>query len=186
MKATGIDTSTSNRQERARTIDKLKQAVASGQIRRFTGTDDQPRQEWPQTGTSRRHRLVRRRVSSRRSNPEHRVPNAHRGIILWSDTGRSRSGPQPAGGRGVHELRSMTRRTRSTIAAYTSLHSRQRGPGPIQTTNPDLVNGPDLPDGSFPSKCTPARPEGPVGETFTRASRAPEQLANWIRVRRDD
>ena len=39
MKADGIDPNKATQQEWLDTIDKLKQAVASGQIRRFTGND---------------------------------------------------------------------------------------------------------------------------------------------------
>jgi spermidine/putrescine transport system substrate-binding protein len=170
MKADGIDPETATEQDWLDTIDKLKGAVASGQIRRFTGNDytrDMANGDvaaiigW--SGDA---------VQLQADNPdiEFRMPTE--GCILWSDNMEIPVGaPNPTAAEAFMNY-VYDANNQATIAAYNSYVTPVDGVQEVfQKTNPDLVNDPLIfPTDQFTSKCTnQPNLKGQEEQTVTRA-----------------
>ena len=154
MKADGIDPANATEQDWLDTIDKLKQAVASGQIRRFTGNDytrDMANGDvaaiigWSGDAVQ---------LQADNPNIEFRMPTE--GCILWSDNMEIPVGaPNPTAAEAwmnyVYDPKNQ-----APIAAYNSYVTPVDGVRELfQTSNPDLVNDPLIfPTDQFTSKCT--------------------------------
>jgi spermidine/putrescine transport system substrate-binding protein len=170
MKADGIDPATATEQDWLDTIDKLKAAVASGQIRRFTGNDytrDMANGDvaaiigW--SGDA---------VQLQADNPdiEFRMPTE--GCILWSDNMVIPVGaPNPTAAEAwmnyVYDPANQ-----APIAAYNSYVTPVDGVKEVfQKTNPDLVNDPLIfPTDEFTKNCsTQPNLTGEEEQTVTRA-----------------
>ena len=170
MKADGIDPNKATQQQWLDTIDKLKSAVSSGQIRRFTGNDytrDMANGDvaaiigW--SGDA---------VQLQADNPaiEFRMPTE--GCILWSDNMEIPVGaPNPTAAEAFMNY-VYDPKNQAPIAAYNSYVTPVDGVKEVfQTTNPDLVNDPLIfPTDQFTSKCS-NQPNitGQEEQTVTRA-----------------
>ena len=170
MKADGIDPNKATQQQWLDTIDKLKSAVASGQIRRFTGNDytrDMANGDvaaiigW--SGDA---------VQLQADNPaiEFRMPTE--GCILWSDNMEIPVGaPNPTAAEAFMNY-VYDPKNQAQIAAYNSYVTPVDGVQQIfQSTNPDLVNDPLIfPTENFTKKCsTQPNLTGQEEQTVTRA-----------------
>ena len=154
MKMDGVDPSKATEQDWLNAIDKLKSAVESGQIRRFTGNDytrDMANGDvaaiigW--SGDA---------VQLQADNPdiEFRVPTE--GCMLWSDNMVIPAGaPNPTAAEAwmnyVYDPKNQ-----APIAAYNSFVTPVDGVQEVfKTTNPDLVNDPLIfPTDQFTAKCS--------------------------------
>jgi spermidine/putrescine transport system substrate-binding protein len=170
MKADGIDPADATEQDWLDTIDKLKSAVASGQIRRFTGNDytrDMANGDvaaiigW--SGDA---------VQLQADNPdiEFRMPTE--GCILWSDNMVIPVGaPNPTAAEAwMNYVYDPT--IQAPIAAYNSYVTPVDGVKEVfQRTNPDLVNDPLIfPTDEFTKNCsTQPNLTGEEEQTVTRA-----------------
>jgi len=170
MKADGIDPNQATEQQWLDTIDKLKSAVASGQIRRFTGNDytrDMANGDvaaiigW--SGDA---------VQLQADNPdiEFRMPTE--GCILWSDNMEIPVGaPNPTAAEAFMNY-VYDPNNQAPIASYNSYVTPVDGVKEVfQKTNPDLVNDPLIfPTDQFTSKCS-NQPNltGEEEQTVTRA-----------------
>jgi spermidine/putrescine transport system substrate-binding protein len=170
MKADGIDPADATEQDWLDTIAKLKDAVASGQIRRFTGNDytrDMANGDvaaiigW--SGDA---------VQLQADNPdiEFRMPTE--GCILWSDNMEIPVGaPNPTAAEAFMNY-VYDPNNQATIAAYNSYVTPVDGVQEVfQKTNPDLVNDPLIfPTDDFTKNCsTQPNLTGQEEQTVTRA-----------------
>jgi spermidine/putrescine transport system substrate-binding protein len=170
MKADGIDPNKASQQDWLDTIDKLKSAVASGQIRRFTGNDytrDMANGDvaaiigW--SGDA---------VQLQADNPdiEFRMPTE--GCILWSDNMEIPVGaPNPTAAEAFMNY-VYDPKNQAPIAAYNSYVTPVDGVREIfQKTDPDLVNDPLIfPTDEFTKNCsTQPNLTGQEEQTVTRA-----------------
>ncbi len=170
MKADGIDPNQATEQQWLDTIDKLKEAVSSGQIRRFTGNDytrDMANGDvaaiigW--SGDA---------VQLQADNPdiEFRMPTE--GCILWSDNMEIPVGaPNPTAAEAFMNY-VYDPKNQAPIAAYNSYVTPVDGVQDIfRTSNPDLVNDPLIfPTDEFTSKCsTQPNLTGEEEQNVTRA-----------------
>jgi spermidine/putrescine transport system substrate-binding protein len=170
MKADGIDPNKATEQQWLDTIDKLKQAVASGQIRRFTGNDYT--RDMANGDVSAIIGWSGDAVQLQADNPdiEFRMPTE--GCILWSDNMEIPVGaPNPTAAEAwmnyVYDPKNQ-----APIAAYNSYVTPVDGVQDIfRTSNPDLVNDPLIfPTDQFTSKCsTQPNITGQEEQTVTRA-----------------
>jgi spermidine/putrescine transport system substrate-binding protein len=170
MKADGIDPNNASEQDWLDTIDKLKSAVASGQIRRFTGNDytrDMANGDvaaiigW--SGDA---------VQLQADNPdiEFRMPTE--GCILWSDNMEIPVGaPNPTAAEAFMNY-VYDPNNQAPIASYNSYVTPVDGVKEVfQKTNPDLVNDPLIfPTDEFTKNCS-NQPNltGQEEQTVTRA-----------------
>ncbi len=170
MKADGIDPNKATEQQWLDTIDKLKQAVASGQIRRFTGNDytrDMANGDvaaiigWSGDAVQ---------LQADNPNIEFRMPTE--GCILWSDNMEIPVGaPNPTAAEAFMNY-VYDPKNQATIAAYNSYVTPVDGVQEVfKTTNPDLVNDPLIfPTDQFTAKCsTQPNLTGQEEQTVTRA-----------------
>ena len=170
MKADGIDPNQASEQDWLDTIDKLKQAVASGQIRRFTGNDytrDMANGDvaaiigWSGDAVQ---------LQADNPNIEFRMPTE--GCILWSDNmvipvGASNPTASEAFMNYVYDPN-----VQAPIASYNSYVTPVDGVKEVfQKTDPDLVNDPLIfPTDEFTAKCsTQPNITGEEEQTVTRA-----------------
>jgi spermidine/putrescine transport system substrate-binding protein len=170
MKAEGIDPNKASEQQWLDTIDKLKSAVASGQIRRFTGNDytrDMANGDvaaiigWSGDAVQ---------LQADNPNIEFRMPTE--GCILWSDNMEIPVGaPNPTAAEAFMNY-VYDPKNQATIAAYNSYVTPVDGVQDVfQTTNPDLVNDPLIfPTDEFTKNCS-NQPNitGEEEQTVTRA-----------------
>jgi spermidine/putrescine transport system substrate-binding protein len=170
MKADGINPEDATQQDWLDTIDKLKSAVASGQIRRFTGNDytrDMANGDaaaiigW--SGDA---------VQLQADNPdiEFRMPTE--GCILWSDNMVIPVGaPNPTAAEAWMNY-VYDPKVQAPIAAYNSYVTPVDGVKEVfQTTDPDLVNDPLIfPTEQYTKNCS-VQPNltGQEEQTVTRA-----------------
>jgi spermidine/putrescine transport system substrate-binding protein len=170
MKADGIDPNKATQQQWLDTIDKLKTAVSSGQIRRFTGNDytrDMANGDvaaiigW--SGDA---------VQLQADNPaiEFRMPTE--GCILWSDNMEIPVGaPNPTAAEAFMNY-VYDPKNQAPLAAYNNYVTPVDGVQDIfRTTNPDLVNDPLIfPTTDFTKNCsTQPNLTGQEEQTVTRA-----------------
>ena len=170
MKADGIDPETATQQDWLNTIDKLKAAVASGQIRRFTGNDYT--RDMANGDVSAIIGWSGDAVQLQADNPdiEFRMPTE--GCILWSDNMEIPVGaPNPSAAEAFMNY-VYDPKNQAQIASYNSYVTPVDGVKQVfQTTNPDLVNDPLIfPTDQFTSKCsTQPNLTGQEEQTVTRA-----------------
>ncbi len=170
MKADGVDPENATQEDWLAAIDKLKGAVASGQIRRFTGNDytrDMANGDvvaligW--SGDA---------VQLQADNPdiEFRMPTE--GCILWSDNMVIPVGaPNPTAAEAFMDY-VYAPENQAQIAAYNSYVTPVDGVKEVfQKTNPDLVNDPLIfPTEQFTANCsTQPNLTGEEEQTVTRA-----------------
>jgi spermidine/putrescine transport system substrate-binding protein len=170
MKADGIDPNKATEQDWLDTIDKLKQAVSSGQIRRFTGNDytrDMANGDvaaiigWSGDAVQ---------LQADNPNIEFRMPTE--GCILWSDNmeipvGASNPTAAEAFMNFVYDPKNQ-----APLAAYNSYVTPVDGVREVfKTTNPDLVNDPLIfPTDEFTKNCsTQPNLTGQEEQNVTRA-----------------
>jgi spermidine/putrescine transport system substrate-binding protein len=170
MKADGIDPNNASEQDWLDTIDKLKSAVASGQIRRFTGNDytrDMANGDvaaiigW--SGDA---------VQLQADNPdiEFRMPTE--GCILWSDNMVIPVGAPNATASEAFMNYVYDPNNQAPIASYNSYVTPVDGVKEVfQKTNPDLVNDPLIfPTDDFTKNCsTQPNLTGQEEQNVTRA-----------------
>ena len=170
MKADGIDPNKATEQQWLDTIDKLKSAVSSGQIRRFTGNDytrDMANGDvaaiigW--SGDA---------VQLQADNPDIQFRMPTEGCILWSDNMEIPVGaPNPTAAEAFMNY-VYDPANQAQIAAYNSYVTPVDGVQDIfRTTNPDLVNDPLIfPTEDFTKKCsTQPNLTGQEEQNVTRA-----------------
>jgi spermidine/putrescine transport system substrate-binding protein len=170
MKADGIDPNKATEQDWLDTIDKLKQAVSSGQIRRFTGNDytrDMANGDvaaiigWSGDAVQ---------LQADNPNIEFRMPTE--GCILWSDNMEIPVGaPNPTAAEAFMNY-VYDPKNQAPLAAYNSYVTPVDGVREIfKTSNPDLVNDPLIfPTDEFTAKCsTQPNLTGQEEQTVTRA-----------------
>ncbi|HSD23952.1 MAG TPA: spermidine/putrescine ABC transporter substrate-binding protein [Solirubrobacterales bacterium] len=170
MKADGIDPNKATEQDWLDTIDKLKQAVASGQIRRFTGNDytrDMANGDvaaiigWSGDAVQ---------LQADNPNIEFRMPTE--GCILWSDNMEIPVGaPNPTAAEAFMNY-VYDPKNQAPLAAYNSYVTPVDGVREVfKTTNPDLVNDPLIfPTDEFTKNCsTQPNLTGQEEQTVTRA-----------------
>jgi spermidine/putrescine transport system substrate-binding protein len=170
MKADGIDPNKATEQDWLNTIDKLKSAVASGQIRRFTGNDytrDMANGDvaaiigWSGDAVQ---------LQADNPNIEFRMPTE--GCILWSDNMEIPVGaPNPTAAEAFMNY-VYDPKNQAPIAAYNSYVTPVDGVREIfQKSNPDLVNDPLIfPTDEFTKNCsTQPNLTGQEEQTVTRA-----------------
>jgi spermidine/putrescine transport system substrate-binding protein len=170
MKANGIDPNQASEQDWLNTIDKLKSAVASGQIRRFSGNDytrDMANGDvaaiigWSGDAVQ---------LQADNPNIEFRMPTE--GCILWSDNMVIPVGAPNATASEAFMNYVYDPKNQAPIAAYNSYVTPVDGVREIfKTSNPDLVNDPLIfPTDQFTSKCsTQPNLTGQEEQTVTRA-----------------
>src|SRR3954454_11625691 len=170
MKADGIDPNQATEQQWLDTIDKLKQAVASGQIRRFTGNDytrDMANGDvaaiigWSGDAVQ---------LQADNPNIEFRMPTE--GCILWSDNMEIPVGAPNATAAEAFMNYVYDPKNQAPLAAYNNYVTPVDGVKEVfQTSNPDLVNDPLIfPTDQFTSKCsTQPNITGEEEQTVTRA-----------------
>jgi spermidine/putrescine transport system substrate-binding protein len=170
MKADGIDPNKATEQQWLATIDKLKSAVASGQIRRFTGNDYT--RDMANGDVSAIIGWSGDAVQLQADNPsiEFRMPTE--GCILWSDNMEIPVGaPNPTAAEAFMNY-VYDPKNQAQIASYNSYVTPVDGVQQIfQSTNPDLVNDPLIfPTEEFTKKCsTQPNLTGQEEQTVTRA-----------------
>ena len=170
MKADGIDPNKATQQQWLDTIDKLKSAVASGQIRRFTGNDYT--RDMANGDVSAIIGWSGDAVQLQADNPniEFRMPTE--GCILWSDNMEIPVGaPNPTAAEAFMNY-VYDPQHQAQIASYNSYVTPVDGVQDIfRTTNPDLVNDPLIfPTEEFTKKCsTQPNLTGQEEQTVTRA-----------------
>ncbi|HEX3294217.1 MAG TPA: spermidine/putrescine ABC transporter substrate-binding protein [Solirubrobacterales bacterium] len=170
MKADGIDPNKATEQDWLDTIDKLKQAVSSGQIRRFTGNDytrDMANGDvaaiigWSGDAVQ---------LQADNPNIEFRMPTE--GCILWSDNMEIPVGaPNPTAAEAFMNY-VYDPKNQAPLAAYNSYVTPVDGVREVfRTSNPDLVNDPLIfPTDEFTAKCsTQPNLTGQEEQTVTRA-----------------
>ncbi len=170
MKADGIDPNQATEQQWLDTIDKLKSAVASGQIRRFTGNDytrDMANGDvaaiigWSGDAVQ---------LQADNPNIEFRMPTE--GCILWSDNMVIPVGaPNPTAAEAFMNY-VYDPKIQAPIASYNSYVTPVDGVKEVfQKTDPDLVNDPLIfPTDEFTAKCsTQPNITGEEEQTVTRA-----------------
>ena len=170
MKADGIDPNQATEQQWLDTIDKLKSAVASGQIRRFTGNDytrDMANGDvaaiigWSGDAVQ---------LQADNPNIEFRMPTE--GCILWSDNMVIPVGaPNPTAAEAFMNY-VYDPKVQAPIASYNSYVTPVDGVKEVfQKTDPDLVNDPLIfPTDEFTGKCsTQPNITGEEEQTVTRA-----------------
>jgi spermidine/putrescine transport system substrate-binding protein len=170
MKADGIDPNQASEQDWLDTIDKLKSAVASGQIRRFTGNDytrDMANGDvaaiigWSGDAVQ---------LQADNPNIEFRMPTE--GCILWSDNMVVPVGAPNATASEAFMNYVYDPKNQAPIAAYNSYVTPVDGVREIfKQSNPDLVNDPLIfPTDQFTAKCsTQPNITGEEEQTVTRA-----------------
>jgi spermidine/putrescine transport system substrate-binding protein len=154
MKMDGVDPSKATEQDWLNAIDKLKSAVESGQIRRFTGNDYT--RDMANGDVSAIIGWSGDAVQLQADNPdiEFRMPTE--GCMLWSDNMVIPAGaPNPTAAEAwmnyVYDPKNQ-----APIAAYNSFVTPVDGVQDVfKTTNPDLVNDPLIfPTDQFTTKCS--------------------------------
>jgi spermidine/putrescine transport system substrate-binding protein len=170
MKADGIDPNTATQQDWLDTIDKLKQAVASGQIRRFTGNDYT--RDMANGDVSAIIGWSGDAVQLQADNPDIQFRMPTQGCILWSDNmvlpvGAPNTTAAEAFMNYVYDPHNQ-----APIASYNSYVTPVDGVREIfQKTNPDLVNDPLIfPTADYTKNCsTQPNLSGQEEQTVTRA-----------------
>ncbi len=170
MKADGIDPNKATEQQWLDTIDKLKSAVASGQIRRFTGNDYT--RDMANGDVSAIIGWSGDAVQLQADNPDIQFRMPTEGCILWSDNMEIPVGaPNPTAAEAfMNYVYDPT--NQAQIASYNSYVTPVDGVQQIfQSTNPDLVNDPLIfPTEEFTKKCsTQPNLTGQEEQTVTRA-----------------
>jgi spermidine/putrescine transport system substrate-binding protein len=170
MKADGIDPNKATQQQWLDTIDKLKSAVASGQIRRFTGNDYT--RDMANGDVSAIIGWSGDAVQLQADNPNIQFRMPTEGCILWSDNMEIPVGaPNPTAAEAfMNYVYDPTHQAQ--IASYNSYVTPVDGVQDIfRTTNPDLVNDPLIfPTENFTKKCsTQPNLTGQEEQTVTRA-----------------
>jgi spermidine/putrescine transport system substrate-binding protein len=170
MKADGIDPNKATEQQWLDTIDKLKSAVASGQIRRFTGNDYT--RDMANGDVSAIIGWSGDAVQLQADNPdiEFRMPTE--GCILWSDNMEIPVGAPNATAAEAFMNYVYDPNNQAPIAAYNSYVTPVDGVQDIfRKSNPDLVNDPLIfPTDEFTKSCS-NQPNltGQEEQTVTRA-----------------
>jgi spermidine/putrescine transport system substrate-binding protein len=170
MKADGIDPNKATEQQWLDTIDKLKSAVASGQIRRFTGNDYT--RDMANGDVSAIIGWSGDAVQLQADNPDIQFRMPTEGCILWSDNMEIPVGaPNPTAAEAFMNY-VYDPKNQAQIASYNSYVTPVDGVQQIfQSTNPDLVNDPLIfPTEEFTKKCsTQPNLTGQEEQTVTRA-----------------
>ena len=170
MKADGIDPNKATQQQWLDTIDKLKSAVASGQIRRFTGNDYT--RDMANGDVSAIIGWSGDAVQLQADNPNIQFRMPTEGCILWSDNMEIPVGaPNPTAAEAFMNY-VYDPQHQAQIASYNSYVTPVDGVQDIfRTTNPDLVNDPLIfPTEAFTKKCsTQPNLTGQEEQTVTRA-----------------
>ena len=170
MKADGIDPNKATQQQWLDTIDKLKSAVASGQIRRFTGNDYT--RDMANGDVSAIIGWSGDAVQLQADNPDIQFRMPTEGCILWSDNMEIPVGaPNPTAAEAFMNY-VYDPQHQAQIASYNSYVTPVDGVQDIfRTTNPDLVNDPLIfPTEEFTKKCsTQPNLTGQEEQTVTRA-----------------
>lgn len=170
MKADGIDPNKATQQQWLDTIDKLKSAVASGQIRRFTGNDYT--RDMANGDVSALIGWSGDAVQLQADNPDIQFRMPTEGCILWSDNMEIPVGaPNPTAAEAFMNY-VYDPQHQAQIASYNSYVTPVDGVQDIfRTTNPDLVNDPLIfPTEAFTKKCsTQPNLTGQEEQTVTRA-----------------
>ncbi len=170
MKADGIDPNKATQQQWLDTIDKLKSAVASGQIRRFTGNDYT--RDMANGDVSAIIGWSGDAVQLQADNPDIQFRMPTEGCILWSDNMEIPVGaPNPTAAEAFMNY-VYDPQHQAQIASYNSYVTPVDGVQDIfRTTNPDLVNDPLIfPTEAFTKKCsTQPNLTGQEEQTVTRA-----------------
>ena len=170
MKADGIDPNKATQQQWLDTIDKLKSAVSSGQIRRFTGNDYT--RDMANGDVSAIIGWSGDAVQLQADNPNIQFRMPTEGCILWSDNMEIPVGaPNPTAAEAFMNY-VYDPQHQAQIASYNSYVTPVDGVQDIfRTTNPDLVNDPLIfPTEEFTKKCsTQPNLTGQEEQTVTRA-----------------
>ncbi len=170
MKANGIDPNKATEQQWLDTIDKLKSAVSSGQIRRFTGNDYT--RDMANGDVSAIIGWSGDAVQLQADNPDIQFRMPTEGCILWSDNMEIPVGaPNPTAAEAFMNY-VYDPKNQAQIAAYNSYVTPVDGVQDIfRTTNPDLVNDPLIfPTEDFTKKCsTQPNLTGQEEQNVTRA-----------------
>ena len=170
MKADGIDPNKATQQQWLDTIDKLKSAVASGQIRRFTGNDYT--RDMANGDVSAIIGWSGDAVQLQADNPNIQFRMPTEGCILWSDNMEIPVGaPNPTAAEAFMNY-VYDPQHQAQIASYNSYVTPVDGVQDLfRTTNPDLVNDPLIfPTENFTKKCsTQPNLTGQEEQTVTRA-----------------
>jgi spermidine/putrescine transport system substrate-binding protein len=170
MKCMGIDPADATQDDWLAAIDKIKGAVDSGQIRRFTGNDYT--RDMANGDVSAIIGWSGDAVQLQADNPdiEFRMPTE--GCILWSDNMVIPVGaPNPTAAEAFMDY-VYDPQNQAQIAAYNSYVTPVDGVKEVfQKTNPDLVDDPLIfPTDEFTAKCTPQPTlTGEEEQTVTRA-----------------
>jgi spermidine/putrescine transport system substrate-binding protein len=170
MKADGIDPNTATQQDWLDTINKLKQAVASGQIRRFTGNDYT--RDMANGDVSAIIGWSGDAVQLQADNPDIQFRMPTQGCILWSDNMVLPVGAPNATAAEAFMNYVYDPHNQAPIASYNSYVTPVDGVREIfQKTNPDLVNDPLIfPTADYTKNCsTQPNLAGQEEQTVTRA-----------------
>jgi len=170
MKCMGIDPSTATQDDWLAAIDKIKTAVDSGQIRRFTGNDYT--RDMANGDVSALIGWSGDAVQLQADNPDIQFRMPTEGCILWSDNMVIPVGaPNPTAAEAwmnyVYDPQHQAQ-----IASYNSYVTPVNGVREVfQKTNPDLVNDPLIfPTDQYTAKCsTQPNVTGQEEQTVTRA-----------------